>query len=73
MAFIIIGLIIWLIVVCVQKGKPGMAVLGVLWGWTWVIGAVRVAKPGSTWDRKYYEIGSPKHQLARFRFPEDLR
>jgi len=33
-----------------------------------VIGAIRLAKPNSTWARRYY--GSEKMQLAHMRFPK---
>ncbi len=70
-AFLVIyvGLAIWVIVICVQKGKAGMAWLGLLTGWTIVIGAVRIAKPNSTWARKNYPPGGQKMALAMARFP----
>ena len=70
-AFLVIyvGLVIWVIVICVQKGKAGMAWLGLLTGWTIVIGAVRIAKPNSTWARKNYPPGGQKMALAMARFP----
>jgi hypothetical protein len=69
---IYVGLLIWVIVICVQKGKPGMAWLGLLWGWTIIIGAVRIAKPNSTWARKNYPPGGQKMAIAMARFPEDV-
>jgi hypothetical protein len=73
-AFLVIyvGLVIWVIVICVQKGKPGMAWLGLLTGWTVIIGAIRIAKPDSTWAQKNYPPGSVKWQLARNRFPQAM-
>ena len=65
-----LGLVIWVIVICVQKGKPGMAWLGLLTGWTVTIGAIRIAKPNSTWARKHYPPGGQKMALAMARFPE---
>jgi hypothetical protein len=60
------------IVICGLKDKPFFVVMGVLtlimpafslWP---VIGAIRIAKPNSTWARKYY--GEEKMQIARARF-----
>jgi hypothetical protein len=53
---------------CFQKGKPWFGVLGVLvtGPFCWV-GAIRLAKPGSTWYRKY-EHEPWKREMARARF-----
>ena len=61
-------LLVWLgvIVVCAMKGKPWFAVLGLLWGIFAIIGAIRLAKPNSWWDRHRY--GEAKHQRAVDRF-----
>lgn len=58
----------WLsvIVICAMKGKPWFAVLGLLWGIFAIIGAIRVAKPNSFWDRRWY--GPDKHQRSLDRF-----
>jgi hypothetical protein len=62
------------IVISGLKGKPFMVVMGILtlgmpafslWP---VIGAIRIAKPNSTWARKYY--GEEKMQIALTRFPK---
>jgi hypothetical protein len=59
-----------LAVLCFMKGKPGFALLGIfLAGIFAIVGAIRVAKPGSWWANRYYEPGSAKEQLARQRFP----
>lgn len=59
------------IVVCVQKGKPGMAVLGIFPGpfVIAVIGALRIAKPNSTWAAEHYAPHGNQMRIARQRFP----
>jgi hypothetical protein len=58
-----------------MKGKRVFATIGIillfvpgmsLWP---VIGAIRIAKPNSTWARKYYD--ERKMQIARSRFPKE--
>lgn len=57
------------------KGKRVFAVIGVItlfvpgMSLLPVIGAIRIARPNSTWARKYY--GPKKMQIARIRFPKD--
>jgi hypothetical protein len=41
------------ILICVRKGKYSTAVLGVFLPPVAWIGAVRLARPGSTWARRY--------------------
>jgi hypothetical protein len=62
------------LIICGMKGKPVFVVLGIvllfmpamsLWP---IIGAVRIAKPTSTWARRYY--GSDKMAIAWTRFPK---
>lgn len=59
------------LVVCVQKGKPGMAVLGIFPGpfAIAVIGALRIAKPNSTWATRHYDPDGEKMRRARNRWP----
>jgi hypothetical protein len=66
---ILVGLYIWAVVVCFQKGKPIFATLGIVALFTrgamslWVIiGACRLAKPHSWWAWRYY--GAEKLQRA---------
>jgi hypothetical protein len=48
--------------ICALKGKPGFAILGVLlFGAFGIVGAIRLAKPGSWWSRKFYG----HHKLAK--------
>ena len=49
--------------VCAYKGKGFTAVAGILVPTVALIGAVRVAKPGSPWARRYYKPGS--HKMAK--------
>jgi hypothetical protein len=58
-----------------MKGKRVFATIGVILLFVPglsllpVIGAIRIARPNSTWARKYY--GQAKMQIARARFPKD--
>jgi uncharacterized membrane protein YjjP (DUF1212 family) len=58
-----------------MKGKRVFAVIGIIMLFVPgisllpVIGAIRVARPNSTWARKYY--GPEKMQIACARFPKD--
>jgi uncharacterized membrane protein len=58
----------WLatVTICAMKGKPWFAALGILWGTFALVGAIRLAKPNSWWDRHMYE--DRKHELAVERF-----
>ncbi|MFN2617673.1 MAG: hypothetical protein ABR581_11215 [Thermoleophilaceae bacterium] len=47
------------------KGKPFVGIVGVLLPLVALVGAVRLAKPGSRWARRY---GSPKLERSRSRF-----
>ncbi len=68
MELVVIGLFVWAFVVCWQKDKQGFAILGIFSGIFVIVGAFRIAKPGSTWDKKHYPVGSGKYKLARERF-----
>lgn len=50
-------------VVTALKGKWGVFVLGVFFGFGWVFGAVRLAKPNSWWARRFYS--ERKRERAR--------
>jgi hypothetical protein len=68
-----LALLGWMLVpstICWLKGKRFFAVSsallgGSIWG---LIGAVRVAKPGSWWARRYYGESSDLMRKARERF-----
>jgi hypothetical protein len=65
---IFLALPIYMTVVCVQKGKTGCAVAGWFVGWFHIFGAIRLAKPDSTWAMKNYLEGSDKLHRAEARF-----
>ena len=45
------------VVISFQKGKPGFGIIGIFFGiFAWV-GAIRIAKPDSSWARKNYPPG----------------
>jgi hypothetical protein len=55
---ILIVLAIWIVraVICVMKGKPWFAAIGVLvFGIFSIVGAIRLAKPTSRWAWRYDE------------------
>jgi hypothetical protein len=56
--------IVALFVINILKGKPGMAVAGILIHFTWYIGAIRLAKPNSWWARHYY-VGKNEDKVER--------
>jgi hypothetical protein len=59
--------------VAVLKGKIVMGVAGVLIPPVGLIGAVRLAKPGSFWARRRYEPGSRKLARATARYERHAR
>lgn len=59
---------VWVIGVCFAKGKPGFGIAGIFLFIFAIVGAIRIAKPDSWWDRNKYEDGGGKHKLARKRF-----
>ena len=66
---IILTLIVNLVftVVCLLKGKVWCGVLGVYIGLIALVGAIRLARPGSPWARWRYPPGSRKMARARAR------
>jgi hypothetical protein len=65
---LIVALVIVPVVICVAKGKFVLAIVGVLVG-PWLltlIGAVRLAKPHSTWARRFYDDAKLERARARF-------
>jgi hypothetical protein len=63
------------LIICGMKGKAVFVAIGVILLFAPglsllpVIGAIRIARPNSTWARKYY--GPKKMQIACARFPKD--
>jgi hypothetical protein len=59
--------------VAILKGKIVMGVAGVLFPIVGLIGAIRVAKPGSFWAKRRYEPGSRKLARAERRYARHTR
>jgi hypothetical protein len=59
--------------VAVLKGKIVMGVAGVLFPLVGLIGAIRLAKPGSFWAKRRYEPGSGKLARATARYERHTR
>jgi hypothetical protein len=59
--------------VAILKGKIVMGVAGVLFPLVGVIGAIRLAKPGSFWAERRYKPGSRKHARAERRYERHTR
>lgn len=60
-------------VIAAFKGKPFLAIIGVVFVPLALVGAVRLARPGSAWAKRRYREGSSKDVRARARFPEGRR
>jgi hypothetical protein len=59
-----------LCVICVLKGKVTTGVIGLVLGFTALIGAVRLAKPGSWWAARRYPSRPRRAERAAARFDE---
>lgn len=68
---LIIGALIQLAlaVICFLKGKPGMGVAGLFVTLFGLIGACRLAKPGSYWDRNVSNENTKAHTRVRYGVP----
>lgn len=53
--------------ICLLKGKYYTAVWAVFFAFAALIGAVRLARPGSVWAHRFYRPGSSKAQRAQHR------
>ena len=42
-------------IVTALKGKWGMLLVGLVFGPAWIVGALRLACPGTFWARRFYE------------------
>jgi hypothetical protein len=51
-------------VICLLKGKTWCGVIGIYVGLFALIGAIRLARPGSPWARRRYPVGSRKEAKA---------
>lgn len=56
--------------VCILKGKNLVALVGIFMPFVAMVGAVRLAKPGSWWARTRYRAGSRKERRATERFDQ---
>jgi hypothetical protein len=61
-----VGLWIAAAVVTGLKGKPWVLLLGLLIGWCWVFGSLRLAKPQSWWARRFYDSTKMNESQLRF-------
>lgn len=55
-------------VACILKGKNQIALIGIFVPFLALVGAIRLAKPGSWWARRRYAAGSRKDRRSRDRF-----
>jgi len=59
------------LVVPALKEKFGLFLLGfATFGYAWIVGAIRLAKPNSFWGRRFY--AAEKMMRSRRRFPADV-
>jgi hypothetical protein len=65
---IALGVVLILAVMCALKGKYLFAVAGMIAPFFSLVGAIRLAKPGSWWARKRYPEGSEKAKRAEERY-----
>ena len=66
---IIVALSIASAVVTALKGKPWLLLLGLVIGWCWIFGSLRLAKPESWWARRFYDGTKLNESRARFDVP----
>jgi hypothetical protein len=59
--------------VAILKGRAALGVIGVLLPLVAMVAAVRVARPGSAWARRWYRPGSPRWHRSHRRFPAGAR
>ena len=65
-----IAIAIGLFLVCLLKGKRGFALLGLVVPFFWLIGAIRLAKPGSYWAWHWYDGAKMTQAQQRYARPE---
>jgi hypothetical protein len=63
---VFVGLFLASGVVTGLKGKPWLLLLGLVIGWCWIFGSLRIAKPQSWWARRFYD--ESKLMQSRMRF-----
>jgi hypothetical protein len=69
-AFLAALILAWVLAmaVCLAKGKPFTALAGVIFPYILLVGAVRLARPGSIWARRFYRQNVKKARRAEARF-----
>jgi hypothetical protein len=67
---VIFGLYLSFPIICAMKGKWLLVVVGLFVPLCWLVGALRLAKPGSFWARTRYD--DAKMGQAQERFPGPL-
>lgn len=65
--FVVVAFNVVFVVVCYVKGKLWLGTLGIFVPFVAVVGAVRLAKPGSPWAHNRYAPGGGKLERARRR------
>jgi hypothetical protein len=55
------------VLICLSKGKAFTGLIGILVPLFALVGALRLARPGSPWARRFYKEGSRKERRARTR------
>ena len=61
-----VGLYVAAAVVTGLKGKPWFLLLGLVVGWCWIFGSLRVEKPQSWWARRFYDSAKLSQSQVRF-------
>jgi hypothetical protein len=64
---------LFFVVVAILKGRPVLGVLGLFFLPLAIVAAVRLAKPGSPWGRRFYRPTSRSYARAQRRFPPNRR
>jgi hypothetical protein len=69
-AFLAALIVVWVIAmaICLAKGKPFIALAGVVLPYILLIGVVRLARPDSIWAHRFYRHNVRKAQRAEARF-----
>jgi lysyl-tRNA synthetase, class II len=62
-----VGINLAFVFLCIAKGKPFIALVGAFTPLVAIVGAVRVARPGSRWAKRRYAEGSAKAEKAERR------
>jgi hypothetical protein len=68
-------IVVWVLAmaICLAKGKPFTALVGVVFPYILLPGAVRLARPDSFWARRFYRHQSAKARRAQARFKANRR